>query len=655
MRINSAIRKIIFLLLSVPALSYGSVCAGAENSNSNITLLFVNGILNSTEDSKNSAQSLANSLARNGFDVSKLNIQCHYNGTEGPYNDVIELRIQAAISSKAKTNDTTNSTEGYYKRLGAAYRGLLNGNTKCEDFLKYKDGFIASRIQVGTVVYETVSSANACKRVVSLVSSLRNDIKRYADRGGVIVAAHSQGNFYLEAAYSLLLEEGYENLNKIQGVGIAAISQNPINSRYVTISQDNAIYFAQTVNASFIENLNYSPAKSSFIACAQNLECSPDIGKGQNPSLIATLTKSVSIPSDVATKFAQYGINIPEDKKALLHELNEVYLSDKLLATGTSKTIPKIISDMFNDAYNELSPNNFYTISGNGLYSKLTFEKKPNGEYSLLEKLYRLSPDKKEWVQMPNFLNSTTSDPSSQEVTSVLLPSGQWWSIQYNITSAKFFSNGSFELKFNGYVIQNGEYFSLENESNYPAGSKRFSFSFTNEAELLYLYPLPYRTDAKSIDEMFSIHGARTNATDCTGYKFNNAGLIGFDSVYSWFFRNNTAEIFNKSDTQFQCADGLPGYRIADIAPLQRRVLPDGSDSIVILVPKTISLDLCCLSTWSIFESGVANPLYVVKPSENRVRLGWSRPAKSVSNSVKYNKTLFNFKMRERGLPEAVD
>ena len=361
--IKSIARWVFVASLAIPSAAFSSVCAGSESTTSDTTLLFINGILNNAQATTNSAAALVSTLSANGFDTSKVNVQCYRNGTEGAYDDVIELRVQAAISSKARSNDTSNTDAGYYARLGAAYQGLINKNITCANFLQYTDNALASVAKYGTAKYEEQYGGDACVRVISGTKALANSLRKYSAVGNVLAVAHSQGNFLLEAAYALLLTEGYANTSRIQAVGIAAISQTPINGRYITISQDNAIYTLQPLNTSVIKDLNYAPAIPNSIACAQNLPCIADIGKGQNPRLLATVTGSAQIPYDIASKIAAYGYQIPEDKRALLHELVEVYLNDKIKDTNSGKTIPATIVGLISNAYETLLEKNCGNIS----------------------------------------------------------------------------------------------------------------------------------------------------------------------------------------------------------------------------------------------------------------------------------------------------
>jgi alpha-tubulin suppressor-like RCC1 family protein len=350
--------KWFFAIIALfPSLSFGAVCAGNERASVNTTILFVNGILNNSTATRNSAAALEKSLSSNGFDTSKVNIQCYFNGTEGQYDDVLELRIQGAISSKAKNNDQTNTLDGYYDRLGAAYVALAGNRVSCENYLEYTDTYLSTATQSGSKAYEERYGGSACTRVISGTKALANSLKKFADAGRVIVVAHSQGNFFLEAAYALLKAQGYSRLSQIQGVGVAAISRHPISNRYLTIQQDNAIYFLQIANTSVIKNLNYAPAQSNSVACAQNLPCTAGTGQGQNPLVLALLTKSLEAPSDVVNKLARVGVTWPDDKRALLHEFVEVYLNEKVRDTESNKTLPKKIAEMIGEAYSSLDGN----------------------------------------------------------------------------------------------------------------------------------------------------------------------------------------------------------------------------------------------------------------------------------------------------------
>lgn len=498
----------------IPTISF-AVCAGASNTGIETSILFVNGIMNNSGDTQKSAKAILDTIKNNGFDTQKVNVNCFYNGTEGAYDDIIELRVQAAISSKAKSNDLTNTRDGYYARLGAAYKGLADKRTTCDNFLQYSDSFLSSATQAGTRSYEEKFGGNACTRVISVTKSLANSLKKYTASGRVIAVAHSQGNFYLEAAYSLLMNENYQYLDRIQGVGIAAISQHPVSNRYITLSQDNALYFLQNINASFIANLNYAPAKSNSIGCAKSLECLPDVGKGQNPRLLATLTGSAQIPSDIASKIEQYGFSIPEDKRALIHEIGEVYLNEKVLDTESGKSIPKIITELVSDAYDKLnqtqppiitSPlyDRYTGATGEACYSRQIGTQKSAGVYTLSNSQYCRSGG--QWV------NVTGADNE-----------------RYLDTQGNLYPFSSIEIKDTGNNTYTAGY----------GGSTIWNISYTQKSAGTYSQTVRAVSDYYSVDfdpnsyiynnvEEFAILLYRYNTSSTnTGY-LTSGGTVGF-------------------------------------------------------------------------------------------------------------------------------
>lgn len=349
----------IILTLAFATSAHSEVCTDRINNNKQKTILFVNGILNDDIAACNSAVSLRQSLAAEGLATAEYNYDTFVNTTDGGFGDVTELRLQAAISSAAKKANTAGTRQGYYTKLGGIYRTLIAGNANCDPYISYIN--TPEWNFVSTELLEVVEEYSACQRISDITQRLANTLAKYAIAGGVIVVPHSQGNFYTEAAYSLLLEKGFGKIAKIKVAGVAAISQYPVDDRYLTISQDNALFLLQKINTSGLKDLQYTPAKTDTTACATYLPCTNIPGGGQNEDVLGKLTKSVGIrPALDADGWIKSGAislirgKIPQESRYLFHEFVEVYLNTKILDAITRKTLPAIIEAMVFDASNEL-------------------------------------------------------------------------------------------------------------------------------------------------------------------------------------------------------------------------------------------------------------------------------------------------------------
>lgn len=612
--------KLFFFFLSfTPVIAFADVCAGAENASANTTILFVNGIMNNSTASQASAKALSTSLLSNGFDLSKVNIHCYFNGTDGAYDDVIELRIQAAISSKAKTNDLTNTADGYYDRLGFAYRALSDKNVRCEDYLQYTDQFIASAAQRGTEYYENKYGGSACTRVITGTKSLANSLKKFADRGNVIVVAHSQGNFFLESAYAFLKDQKYTNLNRIQGVGVAAISQYPVNSRYLTIQQDNAIYFLQPLNAGYIKNLNYAPAIANSIACAQNLQCTREIGKGQNSLVLASVTGSQQAPSDILANVSAYsGISIPDDKRALMHEFVEVYLNEKVLDTDSGKRLPKKISEMVEDAYkklNEAQPaiittplyGRYTSGSGEQCYERGIGTVKSTGIYNLSYSDYCLRGGK--WVDATGVDNE-----------------------RYLDSQGNLYPFSSVEIKDTGNNTYTAGF----------AGSTIWNLTFTQKSAGVY------SQSVKSVADFYSVH------FDPNSYIYQNVGTLNLLISQYHTFQTNTGYLSSGGNIGFlftglNVTSGTVNY--FNISDPNRNIVDTGTWSKKSFGSNTDIIELDEKS--SILNDGDAymRKIFYKNTAESGVREGNKLVAGQTETWEVFDRTTFNAMLARDGLP----
>lgn len=347
------IKKLLFLSLFIfCGVAHGAGC-GAEIINKKETnVLFVNGILNDYMSACSSLRALKQALLANGLDTSiatgRYNYQLFWNPTEGGYADVNELRLQGAISSVAQKLDSSGTTIGYYGQLGSIYNNIsLNKGNKayCLKYFNYNNN---SSWYQGDWVQSDDDASNTCSRIVDVATSLAEKISNLAANGGVVVVAHSQGNFYLEAAYSLLTIRNDPNLAKIKGVGVAAISSHPVSGRYLTISQDNALFALQKANMAVLKDIVYQPAPATHTACISGKQfCNTDQGQGENYNELVSITGTANAPSYLP---------LPEDHKALLHEFTEVYLNNRLTDDSYNKiALPTRIASMVKSSIEELN------------------------------------------------------------------------------------------------------------------------------------------------------------------------------------------------------------------------------------------------------------------------------------------------------------
>lgn len=354
------IKAILFLLLftSFSGASQASRCSTISSGLAAPTVLFVNGIQTEFDKACNGLGQLKTALNSNGVDISSYNFTFFHNPTEGLVQDVNELRIQAAISSRAKSLDATASTIGYYFQLGKIYESLIQAAVDggygplCRSYIEYDTNSSYYLKSTSAGLFALDSDWNdICGRVWTVTARLASKLSALAAGHGVVVVAHSQGNFYLEAAYSLLVFRGDSGLPKIRGVGIAAISYKPVSGRYVTIEQDNAIYELQVKNVSVLRNLRYSPAVATNIVCAQDFLCDAIAGHGMDPEILRQATGTLSIPKKYISAF-----NItPQSRAYLMHEFKEVYLSNNVVDAATGRRLPSLVCDHIAASLGELN------------------------------------------------------------------------------------------------------------------------------------------------------------------------------------------------------------------------------------------------------------------------------------------------------------
>jgi hypothetical protein len=282
------------------------------------TIFFVNGINNNRPDVASSSDQLMAQLQSNGVDTSKVNWKYFYNPTNWLTGDVRELQVQARISANFST---ASSDANYYRDLGGLYDDLIkNGG---------------------------VTKTAAETRVLQTTKDLYDQIVLEVEQKGrkLVIVPHSQGNFYVEAAYALLTFNNKTSvLSNIKVVGIATISMRTPSKRFLTIEQDQALFTAQYMNTIGVPGYAPLPAKHKAFL----------------------VHRCLSSGTCYSHSYADLRLEVTN----LMHEFVDVYLRSDLMdynsmlpdpvgywnAGGSRPYFPKIIAGMIQDSINELNP-----------------------------------------------------------------------------------------------------------------------------------------------------------------------------------------------------------------------------------------------------------------------------------------------------------
>lgn len=248
-KIASILIFIASLVLSGVAQAQESCQGGSHKGTSNILILFVNGISNSPEDACSSSQKLRQLIGQEYL----LNFDYLYNPKDG-LTDKQELAWQAH-ESKATLD-----------AFGYTSQEVLSDDRKKENYYSYLGGRYryneANNIQApGTI---RITTKRLRQLIVDLVSG--SNYKR------VILVPHSQGNFYVEAAYadalsSALADNDLELVRRLKDyirvVGVASVAASTPNNQYLTHELDDAVLTWQPILSVFGQR----PLPHNVVAC----------------------------------------------------------------------------------------------------------------------------------------------------------------------------------------------------------------------------------------------------------------------------------------------------------------------------------------------------------------------------------------------------
>ena len=209
------------------------------------TVFYINGIRTTPAKAATSSELLLTTLRSNGLPANTYNHNYFWNPADGSLDDRAEVMQQSRMSDQILALSGGNRDE-YYKRLGLLLNQKLAG-------------------------IATLSGAE--KRVVQVSDKFKQRlVSILATSKGAVVVAHSQGNFYIEAAYSMLRAEGrLDLLSRIRVVGVAGVSATTPSDQYITSTEDRAIIaqYGQTHNTGVggTNLANYRPLNAASVPC----------------------------------------------------------------------------------------------------------------------------------------------------------------------------------------------------------------------------------------------------------------------------------------------------------------------------------------------------------------------------------------------------
>jgi hypothetical protein len=293
-------------------LSIFSIDTSAE-----VRILFVNGIDNIEKEAIASEARLKEVIGNNVALATKLNQQVGgvkgavhhwYNQTHGRLNDIDELGIQAHIMARALT-----------------FAKAINPNaTPQSPIYKIELGKIYAAANYYPIEHDKSDIDHVYEGVLALAVEIDNFI---SSGHQVIVVAHSQGNYFAEAADALLRNGRSAAANKVwddnlRFVGAGSVAASTPNSRYVTLVEDKAVFAHRVLNKS---KINFTVLPNNEILC----------------------------PGDVNTR-----TDCVIDKEGIdleVHDFIKIYLSYRHLGIISGKTIAQIIVGYINESFDELT------------------------------------------------------------------------------------------------------------------------------------------------------------------------------------------------------------------------------------------------------------------------------------------------------------
>ncbi|MBD8051987.1 hypothetical protein [Limnohabitans radicicola] len=302
-------------------------CGFSFNANNTRVVVFLNGIGNDFADVCSSSDALGKVINTSNFDRIVI-----HNRSEAINKDVNELRAQAAYSNLAlKTNSMVDLSKmsaqqktEYYKTLGGMY------------------------LSAGS------STEPAVRRIYEFSMYLADRLRKLSEKyERIVLVPHSQGNFYAEAAYAILVNSGNQTaLNKIKVVGVASVAASSPNDVYMTNTIDAQVYGSQSANSITYDFYKPLPATDTIV---------PD-----NPISFATvdLVKTNGYHSFVSAYLNQT-YNSKEKNQTLPSIIGD-YVANALKVDVTVDPLAKIIINL--NSYSRQTIRNGSSYGGTPIY-----------------------------------------------------------------------------------------------------------------------------------------------------------------------------------------------------------------------------------------------------------------------------------------------
>jgi hypothetical protein len=355
--IKSVLMVASFLIFSSSARASEICGAETAGATSAPAILFVNGIGNDPIGACDSLTVLKQRLQEEGAAPSDAAYKLFHNPTQSLAADVNELRIQAALSAIARKLSAPNNTSDYWRYLALAYEGLIRdgvvSESACIDSLQaVYDPFDPRLLLSNAVVgYDSRFIKNLCVRVYATAGRLAAKMSSLAARPGgkgLVVVAHSQGNFYVEAAYAMLLARREPNIERIRVVGIAAISSTTPNNSYETLSQDNALFRLQMANTAMFRSEYRAEILPATADACLVLALSCTESDGANVSRLAAATATATMPPRYNLMLGVLGGGFAD--LYMFHEFANVYLNHQIRDSRTGEKMVGKIANRIKDA-----------------------------------------------------------------------------------------------------------------------------------------------------------------------------------------------------------------------------------------------------------------------------------------------------------------
>lgn len=252
-----------FLALSMSAIAHSatspsssatlSVAAASANtftisSKKPVTLYYMNGINNSEVQAQTSTIALFDRLKEspkfsNLLNNRQVNLKTLYNPSSPLLGDVYELDAQASIQESALgATQIRINAESIGANYSAQDYAMLKNAIFNEEIFRANQEYKAKRFSV----FNFISKAG--KRSINEYEQLGNEIRDAIVKGEkVILVTHSQGNYLAQGIYANLLKDatiGSKLADNLYVVGVANVAGTTPSGDYITIPNDNAVYFS---------------------------------------------------------------------------------------------------------------------------------------------------------------------------------------------------------------------------------------------------------------------------------------------------------------------------------------------------------------------------------------------------------------------------